>query len=132
MKAIVTKYHGPSGARGGRISATAEGGNRITIPYPHEIGGIDERHRAAAEALCAKKGWSHPERLVKGMLPDGKSHVFVWPESGPEAAAREMLAALRALTACARMAGPAGTTAYLISDERMQASQAAIAKAEGR
>jgi hypothetical protein len=79
MKAIVTKYHGPTNARGGRISATAEGGNRITLPYPHEIGGIDERHRAAAVALCDKMKWGDADKLVQGLLPDGKSRVFVWP-----------------------------------------------------
>ena len=47
------------------------------------------------------------------------------------AAAPDLLAALEALTACASMSGPAGTTAYLISNERMQAARAAIAKATG-
>ena len=138
MKAIVTKYHGPSGARGSRISATAEGGNRVTIPYPHEIRGIDERHRAAAEALCAKKGWSHPERLVKGMLPDGKSHVFVWPDDGPARAADEMLAACKLLVAAYGSDKQDGeedcgdSVRWEDLDAAHEAARQAIAKAEGR
>lgn len=40
----------------------------------------------------------------------------------------EIFNSLVALTECAKMSGPAGTTAYLISDERMNNAQAVIAK----
>ena len=47
------------------------------------------------------------------------------------AAAPELLDALDAITRCVSMAGPAGTTAYLISEERMQKARAALARARG-
>ena len=47
------------------------------------------------------------------------------------AAAPDLLEALDAITRCVSMAGPAGTTAYLISDERMQKARAAVARARG-
>jgi hypothetical protein len=74
MKAIITKYHGPNN-RGSRISATDEDGNRITISYPHELSG-EAVHRKAAEALCAKMGWTG--KLVGGSLKRG--YVFVFTE----------------------------------------------------
>jgi len=46
-------------------------------------------------------------------------------------ASPDLLAALQWITRCASIDGPAGTTAYLISDERMAAARAAIAKATG-
>lgn len=68
MKAIQTRYLGPTTHRGSRITAWAEGGNRVTIPYPHELSG-EAVHRAAAEALCVKLDW--PTDLVGGGLPNG-------------------------------------------------------------
>lgn len=56
MKAIVTKYIPATNTRGSRIAASDEDGNRISIPYPHELSG-EAVHRQAAEALCAKMGW---------------------------------------------------------------------------
>lgn len=72
MKAIVTKYLGPTDRRGSRIKAEAEGGNTITIGYPH---GSDNPHLDAALALCHKMNWSGT--LAKGGLPDGRC-VFVF------------------------------------------------------
>lgn len=68
MKAIQTRYLGPTNHRGSRITAWAEGGHRVTIPYPHELSG-EAVHRAAAEALCVKLDW--PTELVGGGLPNG-------------------------------------------------------------
>ncbi len=79
MKAIVCKYHGPTNTRGSRISASAEGGNRISIPYPHELSGEDV-YRAAAEALCKKMNW--PGKLAGGGTED--SHVFVFVDKNTE------------------------------------------------
>ena len=73
MKAITTKYHGPTNTRGSRISAKAEGGNRISISYPHELSGEDV-YRAAAEALCKKMNW--PGSLIGGGTEDGYVFVF--------------------------------------------------------
>jgi len=75
MQAIVTKYLGPRGVRGARIKATAEGGS-ITIGYPHELHGYEERHRKAAEALCDKMGWGDKEYLLCGTLPNNQ-FVFI-------------------------------------------------------
>lgn len=73
MKAIFTKYHGPTNTRGSRISASDEDGNRITISYPHELSGEDV-HRKAAQALCDKMGWTG-EMVAGG---HSKGYVFVF------------------------------------------------------
>ncbi len=73
MKAIRTKYHGPTNTRGSRISASDEDGNRVSIPYPHELSGEDV-HRKAADALCRKMGWEGV--LIGGGLKDGYAFVF--------------------------------------------------------
>ena len=75
MKAIVTKYHGPTNTRGSRISASDTDRNRISIPYPHELSGEDV-YRLAAETLCKKMGW--PGRLIGGSVKNG--YVFVFAE----------------------------------------------------
>lgn len=74
MKAIVTKYHGPTDTRGSRIVATDSDGNRASIPYPHELSG-EACHKKAADALCAKMGWSG--ELIGGGLKNGYVFVFV-------------------------------------------------------
>lgn len=76
MKAIETKYHGPTNTRGSRISAS-DGDNRISISYPHELSGEDV-HRAAALALCAKLGWAG--EMIAGGTKAGYVFVFV-PQS---------------------------------------------------
>ncbi len=75
-KAIETRYLGPTNHRGSRILATDMDHNRI---YFSECGGyddmsIEERHQAAAYALCKKMGW-------KGVLKGGgtkKGYVWVF------------------------------------------------------
>lgn len=42
-----------------------------------------------------------------------------------------LIKALEDITRCAKMAGPVGTTAYIISDSRMEAARSAIARARG-
>jgi len=73
MKAIRTKYHGPTDTRDSRISASDEDGNRVSIPYPHELSG-EAVHRKAADRLCEKMNWTG--KLHGGSLKDG--YVFVW------------------------------------------------------
>ena len=78
MKAIQTRYLGPTNVRGSRIKAWAEGVGSLTIPYPHELSG-EAVHRLAAargrrvqvwaEALCKRQGW--PTAIVGGGLPNG-------------------------------------------------------------
>jgi hypothetical protein len=74
MKAIVTKYHGPTNFKGARITASDEDGNRISISYPYELSG-EAVHRKAAEALKEKMNWSG--KLVSGSLKTGYVFVFV-------------------------------------------------------
>lgn len=71
MKAILTKYHGPTNTRGSRISATDDDGNRVTVPYDHAA---RDPHDEAALALCRKMGWTGT--LAKGST--GKGAVYVW------------------------------------------------------
>lgn len=79
MKAIQTRYHGPTGTRGSRYSASAEGVGRIYLPTDHSLNS-DGRHEAAAKALAAKHGWLRDgSQLVGGVLPDGSmAWVFAW------------------------------------------------------
>ena len=78
MKAIVTKYIGPSNTRGSRIKARAEGVKPLTIPYPHELSGTAV-HAAAALALCRRMGWAGT--LVSGGMPDLSGEVFCFLDS---------------------------------------------------
>jgi hypothetical protein len=77
MKAIETKYHGPTDTRGARISATDSDGNRVSIPYPYELSG-EAVHRMAADRLCEKMGWSG--QLAGGATKRG--YVFVFVDGG--------------------------------------------------
>ena len=71
---IITRYHRAAGARGARIKATAWGGS-MSIPYPHELNSEDA-HRAAAQALIDKMGWSGT--FAQGGHPSGDgSYMFV-------------------------------------------------------
>lgn len=76
MKAIQTRYLPATNFKGSRVTATAEGGDkpwRVTVSYD---GDHDEAHKRAAEALCAKMGWTGD--LIGGGLPNGDmAWVFV-------------------------------------------------------
>ena len=74
MKAIFTKYHGATNFKGSRISASDEDGNRTYISYPYELSG-EAVHRKAADALCAKMGWSG--KLASGSHKRGYVFVFL-------------------------------------------------------
>ena len=91
MKAITTKYIGPTNYRGSRIKASDEDGNAITISYPHELSG-EEVYRKAAVALCTKIG-NMRKRMAsylfscsktsrqpspKRRVPDEKSMLMLW------------------------------------------------------
>lgn len=78
MKAIRTKYKGPTNTRGSRIIASDEDGNRTTISYPYELSG-EAVHLKAAVALCDKMGWSKGWKnanLVGGSVKNGYIFVF--------------------------------------------------------
>lgn len=75
MKAILTRYLGPTNFKGSRICARAEGVKAVILPYSHELDS-EGNHRAAAEALAAKYGWTG--RLIGGGLPDESGYAFVF------------------------------------------------------
>lgn len=92
MQTIRTKYHGPAGARGSRISATASGGKRCTVSYEHAFS-LEGNHDQAARALCDRMGWAG--KLCSGELADG-SRVYVW------VGGEESLVRIRKPKACER------------------------------
>jgi hypothetical protein len=57
MKAIRTKFYGPTNTKGAKIVATDGEKNTITISYPYELN-VENAHRLAAIKLCEKMGWS--------------------------------------------------------------------------
>jgi hypothetical protein len=75
VKAITTKYHGPTETRGARVVASDEDGNRVSIPYQYELSGKDV-HRKAAVALCDKMHWTGADTLVGGGIKHGYVFVF--------------------------------------------------------
>jgi len=74
MKAIWTKYIGPTNFRGSRVKASAEGVS-VTVGYDDGLN-RDDAHDRAALALCAKMGW--PGGLVRGGRPDGCGNVYTF------------------------------------------------------
>lgn len=74
MKAITTKFHGPTNTRGSRYSASDKDGNHISISTAFEVDSC-ENHERAARALCVKMGWvQYP--LMSGALKNGYVFVF--------------------------------------------------------
>jgi len=81
MKAIITRYHGPTSTRGSRISARAEGCPTRFIPYDYSRG-AEGSHDDAAHAYAEERGWlttgSVRWRLEGGGLPDGTGNAYVF------------------------------------------------------
>lgn len=82
MKAIRTRYYGPTNTRGAKIIATDGDHNSLTLSYPY---GASDPHELAAYLLMQKMGWSN--RLVGGgfkndyywtMIPRAKDEVPVY------------------------------------------------------
>lgn len=71
-QAITTHFICPTNTRGSRIKASADAGSLIT-PWDYSIG-VEENHRAGAEALVAKLGWSG--EWIGGSVK-GCGYVFV-------------------------------------------------------
>jgi hypothetical protein len=87
MKAIFTKYYGPTNFKGARINASDSDGNRVIVSVPvleRIYGGscktidIQPLHLIAARQLCVKMGWNG--ELVSGGTRNGYVHVFAAPE----------------------------------------------------
>ena len=71
MKAIRTRYSGPTNTRGARIHATDSDGNRVTASYQYQME-FRRAHEYAAYSLMKKMGW--PNELVGG----GFGHDQYW------------------------------------------------------
>lgn len=80
MKAILTKFLGPTNNRGARVKAWDMDGNSVTVSYRYRGGGGEGDHRAAAEALKEKMGWEGD--LIAGGVKHGWAFVFI--EKGEE------------------------------------------------
>lgn len=74
MKAIITKYHGPTNTKGSRISARDSDGHRVYISRECDLH-IEDSHKAAAIALCKKMNW-HGKLVGGDFGPDER--VFAW------------------------------------------------------
>ena len=74
MKAITTKFHGPSNIKGSRYSASDEDGNRVILSSEYALNSA-ENHARAATALLDKMQWSG--RMVGGSTKHGMVWVFV-------------------------------------------------------
>lgn len=96
MKAIRTRYTGPTDTKGARIIATDGDRNRKVVGYDHSLSS-EEMHRAAAEALRDKMGWTG--NLIQGGL--GNDYVFVFAPDDYEEAL-EALAAVNRVRAAAK------------------------------
>jgi len=77
MKAITTKYHGPSNVKGSRYSAF-DGDNRVILSADDSLNS-DENHQRAALALMEKLNWTG--QLIGGHTKDGMVWVFDSPNA---------------------------------------------------
>ena len=69
MKAIRTKYIGPSDRKGSRVSATTgEKGQRVVLTWDNARNASD-MHAVAARTLADKYQWQG--KLIGGGFPDG-------------------------------------------------------------
>jgi hypothetical protein len=75
MKAIMTKFHGPTNTKGSRISASDGDGNRVIISKSFDWN-QEDGHKQAIFALCDKMGWSKPDAY--GWFKNGL--IGVWKE----------------------------------------------------
>lgn len=73
VQAIVTKFFGPTNARGSRIKAKASAGS-VTVSYNHSLS-PSANHKAAALALAAKMDWKG--EWFSGGMPSEDGDVFV-------------------------------------------------------
>lgn len=75
MKAILTRFVPCTDEKPSRVSAVAEPYrvNRVILSWDDELDAT-ENHRAAAFALCRKRGWTG--EFVTGALADAYVHVF--------------------------------------------------------
>jgi hypothetical protein len=75
MKAISTKFLGPTNTKGSRIKAFDGDGNSVTISKDYGLDTYDS-HKKAALKLCNKMRWKGCSRLVGGGTKTGFAFVF--------------------------------------------------------
>lgn len=68
-QAIVTKFHGPTDHKPGRVRATCEAGT-YTHEWNHELG-VVENHAITARTLARRLGWGDREAHI-GFTRDGQ------------------------------------------------------------
>ena len=73
MKAIRTKYFGPTLIKGSRVKADDGEGNTLTVPWNYDLDS-GANHRVAAMLLCDKMQWKHPTQC--GFLGGIGYHTF--------------------------------------------------------
>lgn len=74
MKAIDTKFIGPSNTKGSRYIARDSDGNRVIVKTNFSLN-ADQNHARAAAALRDKIGWKG--EMVGGATKTGMCFVFV-------------------------------------------------------
>ncbi len=100
-QAIQTTYRGATNTKPSSIRAVAEA-RSITVSWDHALDQADN-HRAAAEQLAARLGWSG--RLIGGGLR-GASYAWVFMPEAEEAVLRELKAMIASFDASVITADP--------------------------
>jgi hypothetical protein len=80
MKAISTRYVGPTNQLPARVVASDMDGNRAAVSADGDFP-YDDAHRAAAVALCAKMNWPGADTLIGGSVKGGRVWVFTEAQS---------------------------------------------------
>lgn len=76
MRAILTKYLGPTNCKGARIKAYDNWGNSATVDYDYSLSG-KAVHEVAARQLADVRGWKG--ELVGGEIKGGYAFVITPP-----------------------------------------------------
>lgn len=72
-----TRYAGPTNTRPGRVIVTAPGGKRMTVPWDHALG-IVENHAAAVDAFRRKHRTDREgERWILTSADDGTGYLAI-------------------------------------------------------
>jgi hypothetical protein len=95
------------------------------IALDMSVGAADDIDDCDGESFAALVDVAGDENFGQSVAIDFESERL-------RKAAPDLLEALEWITRCLRMKGPAGTTAYIIGDDRMAKAHAAVAKAKGR
>jgi len=82
MRAIITKYLGPSDTKGSRIKASVDDLPSVTIHYDDALSS-EQNHVAAAVALLDRLGWAD-RPLATGCTDAFYVHVLLDPVVRPD------------------------------------------------